>query len=140
MKATILNVKWIKEYDNKFKPGSKLQLFEVTYPDEDLQEVKGFYSSVSKDQKNFIQGQEAEFTTEDSEKNGKVYKNIKPIRAQKFSNFGRQLQKEQSRYSGFAMSYSKDLVVGGRIPADQMYNEAKKMFEFMVALDKTIQS
>ena len=136
MKATILKVKWMKEVDTKW---GKKQSHAITFPNENLEEVTGFYLSNSKEQKNFIPGQEAEFTIEEhTTKEGKSYFNVKPIRAQKYSNFGRQLQKEQSRYSGFAMSYAKDLVVGGRIQKGEMYSEADKMFKFMVELDKSI--
>lgn len=63
---------------------------------------------------------------------------MKPVKSAQFSNFGRQLKKEQSRYSGFATSYVKDLIISGHIKIDDWEKASKKIFTFMVELDKTL--
>jgi hypothetical protein len=133
MKALITKVEFQKEYESKY---GTLFAFKVSYDDK-----TSYYSSKKKDQTNFVEGKEAEFTEEVRQGEKGEYTVIKPLRLTgQMSNFGRQLKKEQSRYSGFAMAYSKDLVVGGRIQIADMYPEAERMFNFMVALDKSLES
>ena len=131
MKAIPTKVEFLKEYESKY---GLMFLFKVFYGDK-----WGLYSSKSKDQDKFVEGKEIEFTEETHTGKNGDYLVFKPLKQIQNSGFGRQLKKEQSRYSGFALSYAKDLVVGGRIPFDQLYTEAKAMFEFMVALDKTLE-
>lgn len=137
MKAVITEVVFSKEFDTKF---GKLYSFNVKYDNE-----RAVYRSKYKDQKKFISGQETEFTEEDAtykDKNGEIqhYKVIKPILQQRQSNFGKALGKEQSRYSGFAVSYAKDLVVNGRIDIKELSEYATVLFDLMVALDKSLES
>ena len=87
-----------------------------------MTEKRAVYSSKYKDQKNFVKGQEAEFTEEQKtfvNQEGKsiVYNVIKPPQKQKNSNFGKALTREQSRYSGFSESYVKDLLACGLLKA-----------------------
>ena len=137
MKALITEVKFSKEYDSQY---GKLYSFHVKYDDQ-----VAIYNSKSKDQKKFIAGQEVEFTEETKiykdKKTGeeKQYLVIKPIRQDKQSNFGKALKKEQTRYSGFAVSYAKDLVVAGRLPFNELRDYATVLFEHMVELDKSIE-
>ena len=117
-----------------------------------------FYTAKSKEQTFFVPGKEAEFTEEKrtyQRKDGTKgeFLVVKPDRPQRQSNFGKALKKEQSRYSGFAESYVKDLLVAGVLrpeitEADIDHNEVvimtwKKMsfevFEHMVELDKTLE-
>lgn len=115
--------------------------FQVKYDNE-----VALYSSKSKDQKKFIPGQEAEFTEETKtytdKKTGetKEYLVIKPIMQNRQSNFGKALNKEKSRYSGFAVSYAKDLVIAGRIQLTELPEYATVLFDLMVTLDKSIES
>ena len=138
MKAIITKVEFRKEFDSKF--GTMYQ-FEVHYADK-----KAVYTSKSKDQKHFVVGQEAEFTEETktfTNKSGNEvpYTVIKPPQAgfQKQSNFGKALKKEQSKYSGFAVSYSKDLVVAGKIGFEDLSPVAWMLFDLMVEMDKSIE-
>ena len=136
MKATIKTVTFKKERDTQF---GKMYNFEVTYNDK-----KAIYSSKYKDQRSFVAGQEAEFTEEQRDHTGTdgntfTYTIIKPIKQQRQSNFGKALTREQSRYSGFAMSYAKDLVVGGRIQLDDMLMWTEIMFGKMVELAKSLE-
>jgi hypothetical protein len=151
MKAKIIEVTFSKEGENKF---GKFYSFKVKY-DEKL----AFYNSKYKDQKNFIAGQDAEFTEEQktfTDKNGNPasYWIIKPIQQNKQSNFGKALKKEQSKYSGFSDSYVKDLLIAGIIKPekteeDETNNDivmltwkkrAFDIFNHMVEIDKTLES
>jgi len=137
MKAVIQEVKFTKERQTQF---GTLYDFLIVYD-----EKKAYYSSKSKDQKKFIPGQEAEFTEEERtytyKKTGdlKSFWVIKPLNPNKQSNFGKALKKEQTRYSGFAVSYAKDLVVAGRLDREELPEYATMLFELMVTLDKSIE-
>jgi len=139
MKAEIIKALWIKEYEDKF--GLK-HLHKIIFIDENLEKIEALYTSKSKEQKYFIEGKEAEFTLETIK--GKDGKNdwikIKPMRSNFQSTGGRAIKKEQSRYSGFAASYAKDLVVANKIKFKDMLPAAEKLFHFMVNLDKTLDS
>jgi hypothetical protein len=137
MKAIIQEVKFIKEFETQF---GKLYSFKVVYDNE-----VAFYNSKSKDQKYFTEGKEAEFeetvkTYTDKQGNLQEYKVIKPISQKRQSSFGKALTKEQSRYSGFAMSYSKDLVVAGKVELRDIIVYARMMFDEMVAMDKSLEA
>jgi len=146
MKALITNVVFNKEFESQH---GTLYGFTITYDDK-----KAFYKSKSRDQKKFIKGQEAEFTEEKIIKGGKEYLIIKPVYNKGQSNYGKALSREQSKYSGFADSYVKDLIVAGVIKpekdaSDEEHNDivmatwkkrAFEIFEHMVELDKTLQS
>jgi hypothetical protein len=138
MKAIITEVVFKKEWDSQY---GKMYNFSVKYDNE-----VALFSSKYKDQKKFIPGQEAEFTEETKtyadKKTGeeKTYKVIKPVSQNKNSNFGKALNKEKSRYSGFAVSYAKDLVVGGRVQLSELPDYAWILFNLMVDMDKTLDS
>jgi hypothetical protein len=137
MKAVITEVVFKKEIDGQY---GKLYSFNVKYDNE-----IAVYRSKSKDQKKFIAGHEAEFTEEtqtytDKQGNLQSYKVIKPVMQNKQSNFGKALNKEKSRYSGFAVSYAKDLLVAGRINRDELADQAWILFDLMVEMDKTLES
>lgn len=147
MKATITEVKFSKEFPSKFgiKKDPKdetgtMYSFHVKYDN-----IVAIYNSKYKDQKKFIPGQEAEFTEEtktytDKQGNLVEYFVIKPILQNRQSSFGKALTKEKSKYSGFAVSYAKDLVVSGRLDRDELPVYATMLFELMVDLDKSLES
>jgi len=138
MKALIKSVKFLKESEGKF---GLMYSFKVTYKSGE-EEKQAYYTSKSKEQKKFIEGQEAEFTEETKMgTNDTPYTVIKPIQAGGYnqSGFGKALKKEQSKYSGFAMSYAKDLVIADKITLEQISTYTEKMFKLMVALDKTLE-
>ena len=138
MKAVIQEVKFIKEYTDKF---GKKYSFNIKYDNQ-----LAVYSSKSKDQNNFVAGKEAEFTEETrtfKDKNtgeDKPYIVIKPLYQNRQSNYGKALGKEQSRYSGFAVAYAKDLVVAGRLNKEELSEYATVLFDLMVTLDKRLES
>lgn len=131
MRALITEVKFQKEYTDKF---GKKYSFKVSYDNR-----SAYYSSKSKDQAKFVVGQEAEFTEETRTGKNGDYLVIKPVFQNRQSNFGKNLNKEKSRYSGFAVSYAKDLLVAGRINKDELADQAWILFELMVEMDKTLE-
>lgn len=150
MKSLITDVIFKKETEGKF--GKQFQ-FEVQYDGK-----RAYYTSKYKDQKNFIKGQECEFTEEEKtfvNKEGKEikYRVIKPPMKQRGSNFGKALTKEQSRYSGFSESYVKDLLACGLLKpeltsVEEEHNDivimtwkrrSFEIFEHMVELDKQLE-
>lgn len=132
MKAVIESVKFKREWESKF---GKMYTHEVKYNGTTAQ-----YNSKKKDQDKFKEGQEAEFTEEVKEGKYGPYTVIKPVAQGGQSNFHKQLKREQSKYSGFAMSYAKDLVVADKLEFDKILPAAEKMFNWMVQMDKTIQN
>ena len=132
MKALIKTVSFDKEVDIQ---GKILNKFNCTYDDKEA----SFFSQ-NKDKPTFEAGKEYEFTETQREYNGKIYYNIRAIKQQGNSNYSRAVKKEQSKYSGFAMSYAKDLVIADKIKLDQISEYTKKMFSLMVELDKTLES
>jgi hypothetical protein len=135
MKAKITKVNFKKEYETKF---GILYGFEIGYIDNG-NEKTGLYSSKRKDQNKFIVGNESEFDVEFVKKDKGGYHKIKPVQVNMgYSNAGRSMQREQSKYSGFAMAYAKDLVVSGHINTEQMFPTAKKMIDWMVEQDKML--
>lgn len=136
METIIQEVTFYKEKESQF---GKMYTFKVKYDDK-----LAFYTSKCKDQNKFIAGQKAEFTEEekgytDNHGNPATFWVIKPVTQNRQSNFGKALKKEQSRYSGFAMAYAKDLVVAGKITPEQMYAEAQCMMDWMVETDKKLE-
>lgn len=92
---------------------------------------KGFYTSQKEDQTKFIVTQEAEYNIEEKEgKKGKYYK-ITPPQPQ---GGGRKPQAEpRIQMISFAMSYTKDLVVAGKIPLDDIERIFGKIYSTMTS-------
>ncbi len=132
MKAVIKKITYSKEVETKF---GIMHQFRVDYDDK-----VGSFLTKKREQTTFKEGEENEFTETPRQYNGKTYYNIKPIKQQGSSNFTRQLKKEQSKYSGFAMSYAKDLVIADKIQMKDLFPAAKKMFDWMVEQDKILQN
>ncbi len=132
MKELITDVKFHKEGNNKY---GAFYSFKVQYNGR-----TAYYSSKNKDQDKFIVGQEAEFTEEARTTDNGTFLIIKPINPNKQSNFGKALKKEQTRYSGFAVSYAKDLVIADKIKISDLPDYATVLFDLMVTLDKSIES
>ena len=134
MKTVIKKVSYNKEVDTK---GGAMHSFFVEYDDK-----RGSFLCKDRENPTFKEGEEAEFTETEREVNGIIYYNIRKLspKFQGNSNFGKALKREQSKYSGFAMSYAKDLVIAGKIELSQISDYTKKMFELMVQLDKTLEA
>jgi len=130
MEATITSAKFIKEFESKF---GMLYSHQIEYDGK-----KAYYSSKSKDQKKFIPGQKAEFTEEKRTGKKGEYLVIKPATQNYASPGGKAIQREQSKYSGFAVSYVKDLIVAGKVPIEDWKVLSGEMCEFMFNLDKNL--
>lgn len=131
MKAVIKKVEFVKEYPSKY---GQMFLHKVYYG-----ESYGLYSSKSKDQTKFKGGEEAEFTEEERSNDKGTFINIKPISNNPQSNFGRQLKKEQSRYTTMGASYVKDLIIAGKLEMKDWEKATEKIVKFMFNLDKEIE-
>lgn len=132
MKAIIKSVKFQKEYDSKF---GKMYSFRIGWDDQ-----TAFYSSKKQDQTYFVEGKEAEFNVEEKTSEKGTYKTIKPAMAGNLSGYSKNLKKEQSRYSGFSLSYAKDLVVAGKIDIKDILITSERLFNHMVELDKKLEN
>ena len=131
MKAKITNIKYIKDYETKF---GTMYSFLVEYDGK-----KAYYSCKKREQDKFKIGEEAEFVEEEKEgKNGK-YLVIKPVQNNSYSPYNKAVKKEQSRYSGFAVSYAKDLCIAGKIEFKDISQYSTVLFNLMVSLDKTLE-
>ena len=133
MKALITKVTFKEEREGKF---GKQFNFEIEYDGK-----TAYYSSKSKEQTIFIEGQECEFNEEKrTSKKGNPYLVVKAIYQQNNSQYGKALAREQSKYAGFSASYVKDLIVAGKINIKDWEKASAKIFKHMVELDKSIQS
>lgn len=129
MKAVITLATYNKEITTKF--GVMHQHY-IEYDGK-----RATYLSKKIEQTYFVEGQECEFT---EELKGQ-YLNVKPFRENKgSSNYSRAIKKEQSKYSGFAVSYVKDLIIADKIKIEDWEKASKKIFDFMVNLDKEAES
>lgn len=133
MKAIIKSINFNKEVDTKF--GTMFQYY-VSYDDKHAS-----FICKAKDKYPFKIDEENEFIETEREYNGKIYYNIKAVQQNKgYSNYSRSVKKEQSKYSGFAVSYVKDLIIAGEIKIKDWETASKKIFDFMVELDKEAES
>ena len=131
MKAVIKEINYDKEVNTKF---GIMQSYYVSYNDKGAS-----FLCKEKDKYSFKVGEENEFIETSREYNGKTYYNIKAIQPQKGnSNYGKALKREQSKYSGFAVSYVKDLIIAKEIKIEDWEKASEKIFNFMVKLDKSI--
>lgn len=132
MKAVIDKAEFLKENDGKF---GKMYTYKIEY-----NQKKAYYFSTKKDQTHFVAGKECEFEeTEMKAGDGSIWYKVKPLGNKGYSPAGKAVKKEQSRYSGFAVSYVKDLIVAGKIEIKDWEAASKKIFQFMVDLDKTLE-
>ncbi len=136
MKALIDNVKFKNEFESKF---GILYSHVVSWYGKDEKIEYGFYSSKKKDQTYFKAGQESEFTVEEKQgKQGNFFV-VKPLSQGNFSGYNKNLKREQSKYAGFAASYCKDLIIADKLNIKDWEAASKKIFNFMVELDKSIE-
>lgn len=132
-KAIIIKAQFDKEVKGKYGP-----LFQhVIHYDGKI----GQYLSKSKDQTYFVAGKEAEFNEIQQEHAGQTYYKVSQIfDKDKGTRYNSRLQAEQTKYSGFSLSYAKDLVVAGVIPVSEIFNKAEEMASWMVNKDKELQN
>jgi len=131
MKVLITKVTFKEEREGRF---GKQFNFEIEYDGK-----KAYYTSKSKDQTKFVEGQECEFNEEKRKsKKGNDYFVVKAIYQQNNSQYGKALAREQSKYAGFSASYVKDLIVAGKIDIKDWEAASTKIFKHMVELDATL--
>lgn len=139
MKAKFETIRFMKPVQVK---GEEKYQFTVDYTDDQGNVKTGTFLSDTETQTIFKEGEVNEFTEYKKEWNNKIYYNIyPPKKGGGNSNFSRKIKQEQAKYSGFAMSYAKDLRVSGAIQSkEQMFIEAEEMFAWMVRKDKELQN
>ena len=95
----------------------------------------GFYTSKSEDQTKFVVGKESEYLIEEKEgKTGKKYFKITlPSEAPKFQGGGKPQIDPRIQMISFAMSYTKDLVVAGKVPLDGISKEFSNIYQLMIS-------
>ena len=129
MKATITKVTFKEEKQTKY---GMQYTFVVEYDGK-----KAYYNSKSKDQKKFVEGEEAEFNEQEmTSTKGNKYLIIRPEYKGGKSEYGRQLKRIQSQYSSFGVSYVKDLIIAGVIDIKQWESASEKIISFMYEQDK----
>lgn len=95
---------------------------------------KGFYTSKDENQKKFVVGTETEYNIEEKQgKKGVYYKITLPQTEQSFKPGGRPAVDPKTQMIGFAMSYTKDLVVAGKIGIDDMDFRFNEIYYLMIS-------
>lgn len=96
---------------------------------------KGFYTSKDEQQKKFVVGQETEYNIEEKQgKKGPYYKITIPMdETKKFSGGGKPQVEPRIQMISFAMSYTKDLVVAGKVPLDGISKEFSNIYQLMIS-------
>ena len=130
MKALIKNVQLNKEFETKY---GTMYSFKVSYNDK-----TAYYNTKKKEQTHFVKGQEAEFEEQlQKTEKGEFWKITLPKKG--FGGYNKAIKKEQSRYSGFAVSYVKDLIIADKINIKDLEKASEKVFNLMVKLDKSLE-
>ena len=98
---------------------------------------KGFYTSKSEDQKKFIIGQETEYNIEEKTgKNNTKYFKVTPPQSE-FSGGGfkggKPVVDPRIQMISFAMAYTKDLVVAGKINIEQIEKQFNSIYNVMIS-------
>ena len=129
MKAKIIRADFKNEWESKYGT-----MFNHTIEYDDKSAI---YCSKKKEQTHFVPGKECEFIEETKiTKNGEMH-TVKIPPKGKFSNYHKDMKREQSKYSGFAVSYVKDLIIADKIEIKDWEAASRKIFKLMVDLDKT---
>jgi hypothetical protein len=96
---------------------------------------KGYYTSKNEDQKKFVVSQEAEYIIE--EKVGKTgmsyFKITTPQSDKPFMGGGKKQVDPHVQMIGFAMAYTKDLIVAGKVPIDGLEKQFDVMYKIMAS-------
>lgn len=97
---------------------------------------KGFYTSKSEDQKKFVVGQESEYLIEQKQGAKGPYNKItipQPEGGGRPFGSGKAQVDPKVQMISFAMSYTKDLIVGGKIPMTDMEKEFNRIYNTMTS-------
>lgn len=120
----------ITKMDKKDSYGNTSFLLELANGD------NGYYTSKNEDQKHFVVGSEAEYNIEEKVgKEGKKYCKITLIKKDDFKpgGFGKPVQDPKTQMISFAMAYTKDLVVGGKVDISNIEREFEKIYNIMIS-------
>lgn len=96
----------------------------------------GWYTSKNEDQKNFVSGNVADYVIDAKEgKKGTYYKITLPQTDKPAftPGGGRPQQDPKTQMISFAMAYTKDLVVGGKVPMTDLEKEFNKVYALMIS-------
>lgn len=96
---------------------------------------RGYYNSKSEDQTKFVVGKEAEYLIEEKEgRTGNKYFKITVPQADGAKNFGsgRPQIDPKTQMISFAMSYTKDLIVGGKVQLSDLDKEFNRIYNLMI--------
>lgn len=98
---------------------------------------KGFFSTKDEDQKKFVVGQEVEYNIEEKTgSTGKVYYKITlPQSEQQVRSFGggKPAQDPKVQMISFSMSYTKDLIVAGKVGMQDLAKEFNNIYSLMIS-------
>jgi hypothetical protein len=111
------NGTWDSQYGTMFK-------FEIEFANNDI----GDYNSKSKDQTNFVEGQDATYDISSKEYQGRTFYTIKPVKAQApFNGGGGKYDSETSKKIArmSVLKCTTDLVIAGHIKFDALFEYAK---------------
>lgn len=97
----------------------------------------GFYTSKSEEQTKFIIGKETEYNIEQKQGSKGFYNKITiPQSENSFQGGfkGKSAPDPKTQMISFAMAYTKDLIVAGKVPLSDMEKEFKRMYTVMTSL------
>jgi hypothetical protein len=96
---------------------------------------KGFYTSKSENQTKFSIGQETEYIIEEKLGSKGVYYKITLPQSDKpsFGGGGKPQQDPKVSMISFSMSYTKDLIVGGKVPIGDLEKEFARIYGLMIS-------
>lgn len=100
---------------------------------------KGFYNSKVDDQKRFVVGTESEYDIQEKEgKNGKKYFKVtspldQPVGGGFKGGGGKPQIDPKVQMISFAMSYTKDLIVGGKINMTELESIFNRIYTVMIS-------
>lgn len=98
---------------------------------------RGYYNSKYEDQTKFVVGKEAEYLIEEKEgKSGKKYSKITIPQSEgggKSFSGGKPAPDPKTQMIGFAMSYTKDLVVAGKVGIQDLEKEFLRIYNVMTS-------
>ncbi len=97
---------------------------------------KGFFTTKDENQTKFVVGTEVEYVlTETQGKNGKYNKITLPQPAQPQKSFGGGKPQQDPRIQmiGFSASYTKDLIVGGKVDMKEFETTFDRIYKAMIS-------
>lgn len=95
---------------------------------------QGFYTSKNEEQKKFIVGQEAEYLVEQKQGSKGFYNKITVPQSEQARSFtgGRPQQDPKTQMISFAMAYTKDLIVAGKVGMQDLEKEFNRVYSAMI--------